>query len=367
MVPRNPTDYRLAPMGESWRVPTLSDFTDAEWTALSTERQQQIARHYAWVPEMPPRIFTAMKLPHHRVAGAAVVWRALVAAVARLDQTTLPSGDLDAVRAHLANHYKEFDRVAPWQRSAGLWQTFTTRRDANRATTDAALAALLRASDFHVEADALYLPEDRTMTSDREVRTIERPVHARAEPDGAPTTLQGYAALFDTPTTVGSFVEVIDRGAFDDALGDDVRVLFNHDPSLILGRTKSGTASIAVDAAGLRYQVTPPPTQVGRDVLALVERGDVDGSSFAFRVLADRWEPAPTATDLPVRHVEKVRLIDVSPVTHPAYAETTVEARGRAADLTTARADAVATTDRARARATEERRRRVAGHVAALD
>lgn len=162
----------------------------------------------------------------------------------------------------------------------------------------------------------------------RELRHLARPVEVRAHGDGAPTMLAGYAALFETPAEIaGAFVEVIDRGAFDVALADDVRVLFNHDPSQLLGRTKSGTASIAVDQFGLRYEVTPPATTTGRDVLALVERGDVDGSSFGFQVLADRWVEGETADDLPVRHLESVRLFDVSPVTQPAYAETTVEAR----------------------------------------
>ena len=139
-----------------------------------------------------------------------------------------------------------------------------------------------------------------------ELRTIERPVEQRAATDDRPTQITGYAALFDTPATIGgAFVEQIDQGAFDDALGDDVRVLFNHDPSLLLGRTTSGTASIAVDETGLRYTVTPPDTATGREVLELLQRGDVSGSSFGFQVLADRWTEGTTSADLPVRHLER--------------------------------------------------------------
>ena len=168
----------------------------------------------------------------------------------------------------------------------------------------------------------------------RESRTVARAVEARAAGDdrGPQSEIGGYAALFNTPATIADqFVEIIDEGAFDDTIGDDVRVLFNHDPNMLLGRTKSGTASIAVDADGLRYTVTPPATQVGRDVLELVQRGDVDGSSFGFRVLEDRWTPGATAGDLPVRHVSRVALLDVSPVTVPAYSETTAEVRDQAA------------------------------------
>ena len=167
----------------------------------------------------------------------------------------------------------------------------------------------------------------------RESRTIARAVETRAAGDDeTPTEITGYAALFNVPATIAEqFVEVIDQHAFDDTIGDDVRVLFNHDPNQLLGRTKSGTATITIDADGLRYRVTPPATQAGRDVLELVTRGDVDGSSFGFRVLEDRWTPGATASDLPVRHVERVALLDVSPVTVPAYSETTAEVRDQAA------------------------------------
>ena len=188
-----------------------------------------------------------------------------------------------------------------------------------------------------------------------EVRSVERPVERREATDDQPTQITGYAALFDTPATIGgAWVEQIDRGAFDDALGDDVRVLFNHDPSRLLGRTASGTASIAVDETGLRYTVTPPDTATGREVLELLQRGDVSGSSFGFQVLADRWTEGTTSADLPVRHLERVTLIDVSPVTMPAYVETTAEARGQAFELSKHQAQLDA--------ATAQRRLRLAQH-----
>ena len=181
--------------------------------------------------------------------------------------------------------------------------------------------------DHMDQADGFYSP-----SGSREQRILVRGVETRTTGSDGPTEIAGYAALFETPATIaGQFVEVIERGAFDDTLADDVRVLFNHDPSLLLGRTASGTASISVDHDGLRYRVTPPDTGPGRDVLALVARGDVDGSSFGFRVISDHWSPGVEPGDLPVRHVERVALLDVSPVTQPAYAETTAEARSSAA------------------------------------
>jgi len=360
MVPSNPTTFGRAPMDTRWSTPTLRDFTTATWSELSAAEQRRIARHFTYAPEMPPDTFSSLSLPHHRADGADVVWRGVVAAAGRLDQTDLPADELGKVRAHLAAHYEQFDRVAPWKRLADRWDYFIAARDRlGRPWRDADLADVFRELGFELEAATLgdfvmsYEP-----TARREVRTLERPVEARADANGTPTALAGYAAVFDTPTTIGGphpFQEVVDRHAFDDVLGDDVRVLFNHDPNLLLGRTKSGTASLAIDDRGLRYEVTPPNTQVGKDVLALVTRGDIDGSSFGFRVLEDTWTEGATSDELPLRRINKVALYDVSPVTQPAYPTSTVEARNEAATISEAiqsrrdaKRDAVAETDKRR-------------------
>ena len=158
---------------------------------------------------------------------------------------------------------------------------------------------------------------------------VARRMEARAQGDD-PGQISGYAALFDTPTQIGGdkwgFEEVIAKGAFNDVLGDDVRCLFNHDRNLVLGRTASKTLSLRVDATGLHYEVQLPPTAQARDLAALVQRGDVSESSFAFRVAEDAWEHDEDG-DRTKRTILKVAaLLDVSPVTHPAYAGTTVAA-----------------------------------------
>ena len=104
--------------------------------------------------------------------------------------------------------------------------------------------------------------------------------------------LTGYAAVYNRlsmPLREGgsAFREVIRPGAFDRILTrqrgkQDVVALLNHDSNMILGRTSSGTLELSSDDKGLRYTVTPPDTQVGRDTLELVRRRDLRGSSFAF-------------------------------------------------------------------------------------
>jgi len=165
--------------------------------------------------------------------------------------------------------------------------------------------------------------------AEQERRTISQPVEVRQ--DAASERLSGYAAVFDSPTEIaGLFREIVARGAFSKAVGaDDVRALFNHDANYVLGRTTSGTLVLSEDETGLRYDVEPPDTQWARDLMVSVKRGDVSQSSFAFEVLDDAWEYGNRG-ELPTRTIRSVRLYDVSPVTYPAYAATTVSARSRA-------------------------------------
>lgn len=167
--------------------------------------------------------------------------------------------------------------------------------------------------------------------ADQERRTVSHPVEIRTAGASAPR-LSGYAAVFDSPTEIaGLFREVIAPGAFASAVGtDDVRALFNHDANFVLGRTTSGTLTLTEDETGLRYDVDPPDTQWARDLMVSVQRGDVSQSSFAFEVLDDDWVYGARG-EMPVRTIKSVRLHDVSPVTYPAYTDTTVSARSRAA------------------------------------
>lgn len=149
-----------APMDESWRKPTLGDYVDQPWEELKGKERRRIAGHYAWATAAVPEKFGDMKLPHHRSKDGYVVWRGVVAASSRLDQTNFPSEDMGAVKRHLAKHFKEFDRTAPWERDASSWAAFTkarTRAQAKAAEvlTDQELARLL--DDFGFEDEAVTL------------------------------------------------------------------------------------------------------------------------------------------------------------------------------------------------------------------
>ena len=149
----------------------------------------------------------------------------------------------------------------------------------------------------------------------------------RADGEDQAPKLTGYAAVFDQLSVLlyGQFRERIARGAFAGSLADDVRALWNHDTNLPLGRTKAGTLRLDEDSHGLRVEIEPPATQAGRDALESIRRGDVDQMSFAFDVLEDEWDKEDDGTI--VRTLRKVKLYEVSPVTFPAYPQTSVSAR----------------------------------------
>jgi HK97 family phage prohead protease len=147
----------------------------------------------------------------------------------------------------------------------------------------------------------------------------------RAEADEPKIT--GYAAKFGTFTDLGYFREKIKAGAFDDVLDDDVRCLKNHDPNLILGRTKNETLRVASNSVGLKFNNDMPDTNTGRDTLEEIRRGDISGCSFAFIVAEDEWKYYDDDRPAERTIIKISRLFDVGPVTYPAYEDTTVSAR----------------------------------------
>lgn len=167
-----------------------------------------------------------------------------------------------------------------------------------------------------------------------ERRFITQPVELRADGEG-PRTLTGYAALYNSdsdPIGFGSesFTERIMPGAFAEALRDsgrDTLALYNHDQSMLLGRESSRTLRISEDERGLRFEVDLPDTSLGRDIGELVQRGDIAGASFAFSVAAEGDNFVRRDGRLYREITSIARLYDVSPVTTPAYPDTSVAAR----------------------------------------
>jgi len=151
--------------------------------------------------------------------------------------------------------------------------------------------------------------------------------------------LGGYAAKYGVRSHViaNQFRESINPGAFDRVLRTkpDVVALINHNANHLLGRTTSGTLRLSSDAVGLRFEVDLPNTSYAKDLYASVQRGDMSGCSFAFRLGAGMDYVVDHDNDdeegdspYPLRVIRDFEeLADISIVTNPAYPETSVDAR----------------------------------------
>lgn len=157
--------------------------------------------------------------------------------------------------------------------------------------------------------------ERRFLPSQFEVRT-----------SGDKLTIEGYALKWNARSgNLGGFKEQVAPGATNKTIREaDIRCLQNHDPNLILGRTKSGTLKLSNDAVGTFYQCSGDLRQTYvRDLTIAMERGDVTQSSFGFRVVGpegDCWEEEDSGL---LRTLKEIQLFDVSPVTYPAYEDST--------------------------------------------
>ncbi len=179
----------------------------------------------------------------------------------------------------------------------------------------------------------------------KEIRSIT--VEMRADSEGR--TVEGYAALTDVMADLGWYREKIMPGAFDNADISDVRALFNHDSNFLLARSKSNTLTVTVDEKGLYYRFDMPETPMGDNILAMIRRGDLTQSSFAFTVSKTswRWESDNDDLDKDERTIEAIDVVyDVAPVTFPAYEDTSVSARSAEKAWASAKADHASATEK---------------------
>jgi HK97 family phage prohead protease len=165
-------------------------------------------------------------------------------------------------------------------------------------------------------------------------------VESRSEDDGSEREyIVGYAAKFGVLSLdLGDFVERIDPAAFgivSERRGRkkplETRALWNHDPNYPLARFP-GTLSMRVDDVGLRYEFPVPDTTYGRDIAANIRAGIVKGSSFSFTVPSggDSWAIEDGRSVRTINRIDS--LLDVGPVTFPAYPDADVTVAQRSYD-----------------------------------
>jgi HK97 family phage prohead protease len=160
---------------------------------------------------------------------------------------------------------------------------------------------------------------------EKEIRVLDlgtSKLQVEKREDGNPK-ISGYAAVFNSDSEDMGFIERIKPGAFKSAIKkSDVRALFNHDQNLIFGRS-GVNLSLKEDKKGLFMEVAPLQTKTYQMVEENIRSGLVTQQSFAFTVKSDEWND-----DFTQRTIREVgEIFDVSPVTYPAYSDTTVALR----------------------------------------
>lgn len=160
-----------------------------------------------------------------------------------------------------------------------------------------------------------------------ERRTIQTTLEARDMGADVPWQIVGYGLVYNSwSEDLGGFKERISPGAADEVLANnpDIRGLINHNPDLILGRTHAGNMRVASDANGVRYEIDAPDTSYANDLRVSMQRGDINQSSFAFRLASGgvEWSEDPESGLLLRTITNFSGLFDMSPVTYPAYAAT---------------------------------------------
>ena len=175
-----------------------------------------------------------------------------------------------------------------------------------------------------LERETARIRSERFIMSDVEIRTFDAAIcEVRSEGDGM--TFGGYAWRYNEPSLPLPFTERIAPGAFTRTLRskNDIRAYVNHDDTRLLGSTRAKTLKIEDRADGGYVEIALPDTSDGRDIRALVARGDITGMSFGFSTVKDSW-----SADGGERTLLEVRLHEVSVVTAvPAYPSTTASVR----------------------------------------
>lgn len=149
--------------------------------------------------------------------------------------------------------------------------------------------------------------------------------------------ITGRPIVYNSKTDLGYFDEVIERGALNGANLRDVRFLVNHDTSKVpLARSRNNNANstmqLMVDDQGMaiRVNLDVKNNSEARNLYSAIERGDISGMSFMFRVDDEEW--SELESEHPTRHVKRISdVVEVSAVTFPAYEDTSISVRNKQA------------------------------------
>lgn len=159
------------------------------------------------------------------------------------------------------------------------------------------------------------------------------PFEMATSPAGDGLTLEGYAAVYDSPTRIdsweGRFDEVIHRGAFARSLARRTPVLmFEHGKHPLIGTMPLGVITrTSEDSKGLYIEARLSDNWLIQPVRDAVRDGGVTGMSFRFEVPEDGEKRTRRAGNVDLRDLYHLDVPELGPVVFPAYEPTTATVR----------------------------------------
>jgi HK97 family phage prohead protease len=189
------------------------------------------------------------------------------------------------------------------------------------------------------------------------IRSVPFQVTRDAGAGGDGLTLEGHAAVFNSPTRIdsweGTFDEQIAPGAFKKSIREKTPVLqFDHGRHASIGSIPIGAIeSLAEDDQGLYVRARMHDNMLIQPVRDAIASGAIDGMSFRFQVVKDEWRDAkgnlltdpaeieqciyrPTEErGVLTRTLKEVKVPELGPVVFPAYQDTSVAVRDIALTL----------------------------------
>lgn len=178
----------------------------------------------------------------------------------------------------------------------------------------------------------------------KEIRAFNFEVRAEENEEHG-TFLTGQPIVYNERTDLGWYDEIIADGALDGTDLRDVRFLINHNTDMIpLARSRNNNANSTMQlqvvpnvGMTIRVDLDTEKNSDARSLYSAVSRGDISGMSFMFVVDKDTWSDIDS--EHPTRTIEKLsKVFEVSAVTFPAYEATSIQARGLADALDSAKA-----------------------------
>ena len=217
-------------------------------------------------------------------------------------------------------HYHKDEEKKPEKSGAHMEEEDTEKSDAHMEDEEKP-----EKSGAHEEDEEKPMKRNDNPNIEKRTFSINSSIETREIDGQKRNVVVGYGSVYNSRSeNLGNFYEYIKEGAFTQDLinRSDTRALINHDPNLILARSKygEGTLKLSADSKGLRYEFEMPNTTYANDLLVNMKNNNINQSSFAFTVKKDSWSNDDDGNN--VRTIEEIdSLYDISVVTYPAYSQ----------------------------------------------